>query len=550
MKRTKLLAGLSLLAFLLSGCGEETAAVNAAPTITGVKDFQCCVNTTVDFLDGVAALDKEDGDITPDLEIVITPHIDVVDGFAKFENAGEYSVIYKIKDSNSRTTQKRSTVEVVDRDKYLDFVTPGGFYGETHGHAQLEKCGMVNNEFILKANGHVAAEDVMLSRKFNLQTNLQYTFKYKVDSMCAGKVVAKADGIECAEAMMTTGENELSFDHIILSEEDEYRDIEFSLCFGNIQGPIELKILGIKYEYPQDAGTNVDRTEDYSFFGRVFTRIEGSGRGTTKVNDDGTEATLILVEPAEELHLGGMFIDTGVAIKENTTYKVEFDVVAENTNYEIIVQRGRWRETYIDGFYPPINNGHHEKTFIPNLSQQGDLWLYVQTGLQTNVITIKNLKVYETLNPYGFETVTLEDYSEYHDDAHPCTLQTDSGGFTYTVSSFAEVDHDQQVTSPQFYVNGSSGNYVLTFKAKASKPVEMAVAAPVPGGWDPTLMYNRVNLTTDYVTYTFFFNTAAANTSYVLVWQFGFTSNQNYQEEVSIDVIEVALNYRNIEIDG
>ena len=548
MMKTKLLGGLLLLSFALSGCSKQVTTTNVAPSVIGVKDFQCVVNTTVDFLDGVAALDKEDGDITPNLEIIITPHVDVVDGFATFSKPGEYSVIYKVKDSEGRSVQKRSYVDVVSRDFYSDFSTPGEFYGVENGTGHLEKCGMVNNEFILKASGQSASEDIMLCRKFNLQTNTQYTFKYKVDSHSVGKVVALANGRECAETELIEGESTLSFDHIEIDKENTSKEVEIALCFGDIAN-LDLKILGVRYEYPQEAGKVIDLTKEYSFFGRVYSRIEGTGRGNARANDDGESATLVITQEAEELYLGGMFIDTGAYVKEGVSYKVSFDVEASvEEGFEVIIQRDRWNEKWIEGVYD-AKNGHYERTFVPSEAQQGSLWLYVQSGKTLNTVTISNLKVEETLNPYGFETIRIEDYSEYHNEDYPTTLKTDSGSFTYTINKFCDVDHDQQVTSPKFYINGSSGNYVLSFKAKASKPVEMAVAAPLPGGWEPNLLYHRVNLSEVENTYTFFFNTLAADIDYVIVWQFGFASNQNYQDVV-IDISEVTIEYRNVELDG
>ena len=64
MKKYNLLLIFVLVAVLLAGCTPQQE-VNKAPSVVGVKDVKCVVNSTVDFLDGVAALDKEDGDITP-----------------------------------------------------------------------------------------------------------------------------------------------------------------------------------------------------------------------------------------------------------------------------------------------------------------------------------------------------------------------------------------------------------------------------------------------------------------------------------------------------
>ncbi len=97
MKKFKLLAiPLITASALLSACA--SAPVNQGPELRGVTDISCLVNTSVDLLDGVSALDSEDGDITPNLQITVTPEVEVKDGYAVFDEAGEYEVCYEIRD--------------------------------------------------------------------------------------------------------------------------------------------------------------------------------------------------------------------------------------------------------------------------------------------------------------------------------------------------------------------------------------------------------------------------------------------------------------------
>ena len=51
----------AVLAATAAGCAGQT---NSLPEVDGAHDIDCIVDTTVDLLDGVAALDYEDGDIT------------------------------------------------------------------------------------------------------------------------------------------------------------------------------------------------------------------------------------------------------------------------------------------------------------------------------------------------------------------------------------------------------------------------------------------------------------------------------------------------------
>ena len=548
MKQFKLFVLTTLLALTVTGCSKKEVATNAAPSIVGVKDIQCIVNTTVDCLDGVAALDKEDGDITPNLKITVTPHVDVVDGYATFTESGEYSINYVIVDSEGRTSQKNSFINVLTREEYVKFDMPSGFYYEENGNAKMNRCGMVNGNFIVEASGHEIAEDIKINRLFKLKTNIQYTFKYDIQSQCSGKITALADSVECAELKLNAGHNSISFKHIVLDEE-ERKNVEISLCLGSIVGDINLKITKLETEYPQEAGAIVDLTEDFSFAGRVVKRIENGVEGNCWSDLEGQTAVLEITT-AKEGHIweGGMFINTGIEIKAGVKYSVSFDIEAdEDKPFEVIVQRGQWDEYKFKSFYSP--DGHCAVDVTPDESTKGALWLYVQSGDQVNTIRMTNLKVEEHLAPTGKDSYLIEDYKESHAGGYHCTFSSELGNFRYNIDRFGSSDYDQKVTSPTFYVNGSGGNYVLSFKAKASAPIEVVIAAPVSGGWDPTLLWSRINLSEKETTYTFFFNTNGSDRDYTVVWQFGSMNNQKY-ENVGIEVSQVSISLRNTELDG
>ena len=551
MKHFKLINGIALLTLMVTGCSQQSNQTsNLPPSVVGVKGIQCVVNTTVDFLDGVTALDREDGDLTPNMKIEVTPHVDVVDGYATFREPGEYSVLYSIEDSEGRKTQKKSYVEVVSREEYVNFAMPDGFYSEANGHAKFEKCGMYNGEFVIKAKGHEVAEDVKISRKFKLNTNLQYTFKYQIDSNSAGKVKVLADGFECAEVKIETGLSTLSFKHIVLDKVEERKNVEISLCFGNINGDIDLKISKLEVEYPQEEGTIVDLTESFSFMGRVISRIENGIEGNTWAENDGHTAVLEITKPVEgRIWEGGMFINTGITLKAGVTYTVSYDITSdEDKPYEVIVQRGQWDEyKYHQTYYP--HPAHETVDITPDNDTKGALWLYVQSGNQSNHVRMSNLKVEEHLGAVGTDSYIIEDYGEYHAGGYNCVLETNLGDFKYTIDKFAPNDGDEKVATPTFFVNGSGANYVLSFEAKATKPIEVVVAAPVSGGWDPTLMWSRITLSENATNYTFFFNGNGADREYKVVWQFGSTNNQKY-ENVEIEISSVSISLKNRELDG
>ena len=81
--------------------------LNAVPVITA-EDKTISAGDTFDPLDGVTASDKEDGDITKDIE-VISNNVDT-------SKAGTYEVTYKVTDSQEASVTKTITVTVKEKD--------------------------------------------------------------------------------------------------------------------------------------------------------------------------------------------------------------------------------------------------------------------------------------------------------------------------------------------------------------------------------------------------------------------------------------------------
>lgn len=549
MKKFKFLAIPVCAALLFAGCEQSSKQVNKAPSVTGVKDIQCIVNSTVDFLDGVAALDKEDGDITPQMVITVTPNVEVTNGYAYFTEVGEYTVNYSVTDSEGRVAKRSAYVDVVDRETYKTFALPEGFSATAVGSASVGKCGMIDGNFVLEANGGEIAEDIKLTRSYTLTSNIQYTFRYAVYSDVAGKIKVLADGYDCAEIYVDVGENILTFTHTSHSEEEE-KQVIVDLCLGYL-GEVKWTVRSVETEYPQEEGKLEELTEDFRFSGRVIPRIEEEVRGNAYADADKNAACLEITQVyPDHIWLGGMFINTGIAVKAGVTYTVSFEVDREQENdFEIIFQNSQWDEKKIgETLYSPV--GHITRDFTVSQENAGSLWIYVQSGTAENQITVSDLHVYEHLTATAKETYAIEDFTEFHNENFPATFTSDRGGFTYTIGQFAENDYDQKVTSPMFFIAGSGTNYVVTFKAKASAPIEMVVAAPVYGGWDPTLMWAKVTLTEEETVYTFFCsNKEVADSVYTIAWQFGSVSNQKY-ENVTVEISEIKICLKNFELDG
>lgn len=559
MKKTKLLTIPVLAAMLFAGCASApTEPANKAPSVVGVKDVQCIVNSTVDFLDGVAALDTEDGDITPELEITVSPHVEVKDGYARFDEVGEYSVNYKITDSEGRTAQKRAFVDVVDRETYRTFNMPEGFEAFSYGAASIENCGMVNGNFVLKAEGGQIAEDIVLSRTYAMSDTYDAssgkpcTFIYTVNSNAEGKIKVMADGSDCAEARVVRGENVISFTCFpALDKDGNPEDIAIDLCLGGL-GSVDWVVKGVECDYPQKKGLQVDRTVGFSFTGKVLPRIDtekGPGlEGNAFASQDGAEAHLEITKAStkpDALWCGGMFINTEIALKEGVEYTVSFDIKCEHevreeeNNYEILFQFEQWTDDseVIKKAIKP-SDGKVEETLNIDAAHVGSLWIYVQSGTQKNMITLSGLKVYEKLGDAGKDIYEIGDFTST--PGKTGTLTTDKGNFIITGTG-----GDVEIMSQSFLVAGSGANYAITFKAKASAPVSMVVAIPVAGGWDPTILWQQVTVTEDWTIFTFMCNGSDSDRLHKIAWQINPLS-----DGVTVEITDVRVCLKNNQLDG
>ncbi len=550
-RKVKISIAACVLAFsaaaVLGGC--SSTDTGAAPKVSGAHDLDCITNTTVDLLDGVAALDDEDGDITPQMTITTAPEVEVTDGYAVFPSEGSYRVTYAVEDSDGNTASTTAIVTATDRETYKDFVSVNGFRGAAYGGASLTKNGMYNGVYLITATGCEIAEDLRLTRTYSLITGIEYTFTYTYNSTAGGKAYIYANGEPAGEAMIYEGDNSVSFTYTATGDSSS-EDVEISLYLGAISSDITFNLQSASFGHAQEAG-NVTLLDDFTFTSsNCIERFDGTS-GSVSIGAENASATLSITSTGDDLWRGGMFIQTSITTTANTQYTVGFDIISTQANtFEVKIQENQWDETQYalvtctDG---QTTQQHYDSTFTATSSNAGALWLYVQSGTAVNEITISNLTVSAYMSAGNVEeSVELKDFEGSNEDGS-FTLETNAGSFKYTVPEFSDTDWHQQVTSPEFYVSGSGSNYVITFKAKATKPVVTVFAAPVYGGWDPTLAWQRITITEDEQDFAIWCSDSGGNTNY-LVWQFGSSANVAYKN-VTIEVSDIKICYRNATLD-
>lgn len=88
--------------------------VDTSPELQNVKEFYLVPGSEVDYLEGVVAMDEEDGDVTSDIE-VDTDDIDL-------DTVGEYEAVYTVEDSRGFITETTVMVNVMSADDIQELI--------------------------------------------------------------------------------------------------------------------------------------------------------------------------------------------------------------------------------------------------------------------------------------------------------------------------------------------------------------------------------------------------------------------------------------------
>lgn len=536
---------LIIVTLVLSGCAKNKTTVS--PKIEGAHDIDCITDTTVDLLDKVVAIDGNGADITPDMQITVYPEVEVKDGYASFPDEGQYKVTYSVQ-WEGKTTTSSATVNVIARQLYFDYISVGGFKGYAYGNATLLKNGMYNGVYTVSASGSEIAEDLQIKRIFSLTSGVNYTFTYNYTSNSDGRAYIFADSQQISQTDIVKGDGLLTFTYIAPNAQESV-EVEISLMLGGLStqdSSIDFILNQANYSYRQESGIK-DLLENFSFAGNTVERLDGT---VGSVNAEQDKATLQITSASADIWRGGMFVNTNITLQAGQSYTLSLDVVAEQSNaFEIVIQRDQWNEYkyYTHYVTDATEQQHLTHTFVPTTENAGALWLYIQSGNAVNNISISNISLTIEQSGTHTENIELKDFTASVADGYQMDLTTGNGAFSVTIPQFAPTDWQQQVVAPQFFLAGSGSNFVITFKARATKPVELVFAVPKYGGWDPTLAWSKIKVTEQEQVFTIYCSDVG-NQYFNMVWQFGSAINQAYRD-VTIEVSKIQISYLDTELD-
>lgn len=545
MKKIKLIALPLAAALCIGGAACKKSVADEAPVITGVVDKICAVDEVYDLLNGVAALDKEDGDITPALNITVDG--DEVDGFyTRFECENDYEVTYRVTDSNGHTVEETAIVSAVARDVYKSFelVNLAGFEVRTAGAAKCRQSVIGDGDeslYTLKTSGAQADADIVLSRKYTLESGADYSFKYYLKSDVAGTVKAKIGNGDAVDLTVAEGDNELSFNYSVPAGDNEIT-ADVQLLLGGL-GDAQVDL--VKSEAQHD-GILVKKVK-FKAGDNVKDRFDGAG-GEFTCPQDGTSATLVINTPAADSWRGGMFINTGVKLVAGISYKVSYDLTATRAGFGVVLQNKQWGESRYGYATIATAADYHQENIITPTADDG-LWLYIEAGNAVNEVTVSNLTITGQANQTITETFTCGNvFKMFAYQSAPNYVQWVDGNLIFEVEHFSDTDWHNKIEGPQFFIDTSGVEFMISFKAKATAPVLVTWVGPKSGGWDPNLIWRQFNLSDEEKVYTFKGNESDTS-NHQFEWQFGFSVNKKY-ENVKIEISDIVIYWQNAVLDN
>ena len=541
MKKFKLLIlpFIAVSAVTLSAC--SGAAVNQGPELRGVNNITCLADTAVDLLDGVAALDLEDGDITPALQITVTPEVSVENGYAVFPKAGEYEVCYEIRDSLGKLARTTVSATVTEREVYADNLLTNGFALKADENVTVLANGLNGGAFAFKVSGQEIAENVQLTRTYALNTGVEYTFKYYFESSVAGRIKIAANGKAFTEAQVSAGGNELQFVYTAEGA-DETETVEIALWLGGLEGGFEISLTKSETQIYMQGNNLVEKLENFSFDGKILDRFDGT-EGNVGTVDNGKGVFVEITKASDATWRGGVFVNTGLAIGAGAKYTVSYDIEAENNGaFEVILQNKQWGA---NEFHKTYTAGRNE--FDVTVPENGTLWIYIASGANVNKLTLKNLSVKEHKSGYITESFAVGNVYANNFGGGSGSAKCEYGKIIYEINTFGSDWGQNELGTPSFALNGAAGNFVITFKARASSPVSCVFAASVADYWD-TFVWKQLKLSVSEQTYSIRCDDKAVEGNYKFLWQFGTSANAVFSG-ATVEISDIKICYLS-ELEG
>lgn len=593
-KRIGLIILAAALALALASCSSNAPAPapteapapaeNTAPAITGVADQTVEAGSEIDLLAGVSAADTEDGDLSGMITIESTPALEIKNGKAVPENAGDYELVYSVTDKGEKATEAYATLTVTKKKseekvyKAFNFDTvevtdnrgwEAHIGGTAEATAELKEGAYVIE---IKKPGDGDGDVQLAKSGFALKAG-----DYKI------KVWAKSTKPTFAHIL---ARNELAEDwetfggafNVEIGPEIAPLELGFT---SSGEGKAELMInLGkitpdpnnAENTTPEDFTVTIDKIELYEITGDEtqvpaytadFTQNSGvtaeasEGAAASASFADGKATVTIDSYPGEE---GGVWsvkaniLLGDVKITKDQKYFYSFKMKAANgQSGEALVEsaeKGWENRANFNGISVPAGEEAVITSVFVAEADVEDPVIRLQIGnvpegATSNSIEISDVvfgtvegdkethKTIDAFMPFGRNSATAgnPDYpwetfngTDEDNERGVGTIWTKDGSFFYRIDNGGTVDWHNKL------ICGYGGNpltlasdsyYIVEITARATQPVSCGVFLNPQGGWDPRFS-EAMDLTTEFQTFRYATtDTFIMDMDFELLFQFG-----------------------------
>ena len=591
----KVLAAVLCLAMILSlsACGGNGAPSgdNTAPEITGVFDQAVEAGTEFDALAGVAASDKEDGDVSGKIVITSMPELSFSNGKVTVNDPGNYELTYTVTDKGGLETKAYATLTVTRQTGeavvYQDFDFSGG-EADAHGwEAVIGESAEATGElkqgaFVFEiANPGEGDGDVQLSKAgFELEAG-DYRVKVwaKSSAPTYAHLIARdenAEGWETFGAVWNAriDENIAPIELFFTSEGEGSAELRLHL------GKITPNPDNAEDTTPENFTVTIDKIELYKITGEeheveVLSSDLTAADAVTVEAGDGAAASfdggVVTIEnyPTEggvwsikaNIGLGGETIANG------TKYFYRFTVNAENgvSGEALLESLSLYHEARVN--FNGLNAAPGEDVVVSAVFTAdrdiSDPVIRLQIGnapegAASNKITIKDL-VFGTVEGDKETVKTIDSFSvPFTGDAYSWgtfnatdednergvgSIWTENGSLFYRIDQGGVTDWHNKL-----YLNltlPADSYFTVQITGKASKPVSCGFFLNPSGSWDPRVS-EGIDFTTEEQTFSFdTTDTLILEMPFEMLFQFG-SADLAEMGDVTIEISNITILQRSV----
>ena len=595
-KYLKILAALLCLAMLLSvsacgGNGGAPAGDNTAPEITGVFDQAVEAGKEFDALAGVAASDKEDGDISGKIVITSMPDLSFSNGKVTVMDPGNYELTYTVTDKGGAEAKAYATLTVTRQTgeavvyQDLDFTV-----GEPDAHGWEARIGesaeatgeLKQGAFVFEiANPGDGDGAVQLAKPgFALEAG---DYRIKVWAKSSAPTYAhfiardeNAEGWETFGAVWNAriDENIAPIELFFTSEGEGSAELMLNL------GKITPNPDNAADTTPENFIVTIDKIELY--------KITGEEHEVEILNSDLTAADAVSVEAgdgaAASFDGGVVTIENypteggvwsikaniglgGETIANGTKYFYRFTVNAENgvSGEALVESLSLYHEARVN--FNGLNAAPGEDVVVSAVFTAdrdiSDPVIRLQIGnapegAASNKITVKDLvfgtvegdkETVKTIDsfsvPFSGEAYSWGTFNATDEDNERGvgTIWTENGSLFYRIDQGGVTDWHNKL-----YLNlnlPADSYFTVQITGKASKPVSCGFFLNPSGSWDPRVS-EGIDFTTEEQTFSFdTTDTLILEMPFEMLFQFG-SADLAEMGDVTIEISNITILQRSV----